>query len=133
MKNTTVPENVDQYIAEFPGQVRQILQSVRKAVKASAPEAEETIKYGIPTYVLHGNLVHFGAYSKHLALYPAPKKSEALSEKIAPFLSGQSTLKFPLEKPIPVTLIKQIVKYMVAERMKKFQLAGGGKRPARRA
>ena len=132
MKSKTIAPDVDAYIAEFPPDIQEVLQSIRKAVRASAPEAEEIIKYGIPTYVLHGNLVHFGGFSKHIALYPAPKKDETLREKIEPFLSGQSTLKFPLGKRIPLALIKQIVKYLVAERNQKLQLTGNATRRARR-
>ena len=132
MKSKTIAPDVDAYIAEFPHDIQEVLQSIRKAVRASAPEAEETIKYGIPTYVLHGNLVHFGGFSKHIALYPAPKKDEALREKIEPFLSGQSTLKFPLGKTIPIALIKQIVKYLVAEKKQKLQLTGNAPRRAKR-
>jgi uncharacterized protein YdhG (YjbR/CyaY superfamily) len=117
-------ENVDQYIAGFAPDLSKRLQELRTTILKTAPQAEETIKYGIPTYVLHGNLVHFGGFKSHIALYPAPKKSIELQKSIAPYLSGQSTLKFPIDKPLPVSLIKKIVKYLVMQNTLKAQLKG---------
>ena len=120
MKKTT-PEDVDQYIAGFPAEIQAVLQSVRKVIRSTAPAAREVIKYGIPTYVLNGNFVHFGGFSKHIAIYPAPRKSESLREKIAPYLSGQSTLKFALDQRLPLALIREIVRYLAEENMKKLK------------
>lgn len=121
MIKKNIPEDVEQYIAEFPEEVQSVLESIREAIRSSAPDAQEIIKYGIPTYVLNGNFVHFGGFSKHIAIYPAPQKSELLRDKIAPFLSGQSTLKFPLDKRVPLALIRQIVKYLADENRKKLK------------
>ena len=118
MKKTEF-ENVDQYIGQFSPEIRAVLQEIRDEILTVVPSAEEIIRYGIPTYVLNGNFVHFGAFSKHISLYPAPKRDSTLVQKIAPFLSGQSTLKFPIGKPLPIALIRQIVQSLAKENMKK--------------
>jgi uncharacterized protein YdhG (YjbR/CyaY superfamily) len=115
MKSNT-PDSVDQYISGFPEDIRKLLIQVRTTVQKAAPEAEETIKYGIPTYVLDGNLVHFGGFAKHLAFYPVPR-DKTMREKLKPYLSGKSTLKFPLDKPVPMALIREIVRSLVQQRM----------------
>lgn len=117
---STVAENIDAYIAGFPQEVQTALEQVRAAVKKAAPEATETIKYAMPTFMLNGNLVHFAAYKKHIGLYPAPTGDEAFDKMLAPYqTSGKGTVQFPLDEPMPVALIGKIVQYQVKRNMEK--------------
>lgn len=111
----TAPATIDEYIAQFPDDVQVILQKIRSTIHAVAPDAEEAIKYQIPTFVLNGNLVHFGGFRHHVGLYPTPRGIEAFREELAAYEGGKGTVKFPLDKPIPYDLIRRIVEYRVAQ------------------
>lgn len=111
--------NIDEYIADFPAEVQEILETVRATIQKAAPEATEAIKYAIPTFILNGNLVHFAGFKNHIGLYPAPSGIEAFEKEVAPYHTGKGTLQFPLDKPIPLKLISKIVKYRVEESKKK--------------
>ncbi|OZI09556.1 hypothetical protein BWI93_03590 [Siphonobacter sp. BAB-5385] len=113
-----VPASVDEYIAGFPDDVQAILQRIRAVVKKAAPEAEETIKYAIPTFTLHGNLVHFAAYKHHIGFYPVPSKSTFEAE-LAPYRKAKGTAQFPLTQPIPYALIEKIVDFRMQEKRAK--------------
>ena len=109
--------DIDQYISQFPAHIRLILEQIRDVVRHVVPKAEEAIKYDIPTYVLDGkNLVHFAAYKNHIGLYPAPAAKD-LKEKIKPYLSGRSTLKFPLNAPVPLDVIGKVVEALLKQRV----------------
>lgn len=110
---------IDDYIAGFPPDVRQILQELRGTIRAAAPQAEETINYGIPTYKLNGNLVHFAAYKRHIGFYPTPSGVEAFSEQLAPYAVSKGVVKFPLGEPLPQELIQEIVAFRVGEQSRK--------------
>lgn len=112
MTNQTA-KNMDDYIAGFPSDVQKILQKIRMTIKKAAPGAEETIKYGIPTFTLKGNLIHFAAYKNHIGLYPAPRGVEEFRNALARYQAGKGTLRFPLDEPIPYDLISRIVKHRV--------------------
>jgi uncharacterized protein YdhG (YjbR/CyaY superfamily) len=118
------PRNIDEYIASFPKDVQAILEKIRQAIREAAPEAEETINYQMPTFILKGNLVHFAAYQKHIGLYPAPSGVEEFIAELSAYESGKGTLKFPLDKPMPYDLISRIVKMRVKENMKKAAAKG---------
>lgn len=107
---------IDEFIASFPKNVRIVLEELRRVIKESAPEAEETISYGIPTFDLNGkHLVHFSAYKSHVGFYPTSSGIEALKKELSPFKTGRGTVQFPLDKPIPFDLVKRIVKFRVKE------------------
>lgn len=106
---------VDEYIAGFPPEVREILKAVRAAVRQAAPEAQETIKYQMPTYVLNGNLVSFGAYKHHIGLYPTSAAMDPFADELAPYLAAKSSLRFPLDQPMPLELIAKVVRARVEE------------------
>jgi uncharacterized protein YdhG (YjbR/CyaY superfamily) len=110
---------IDDYIATFPAEVQAILQRIRATIREAAPEAEEAIKYGIPTFTLHGNLVHFGGYKSHVGFYPAPSGIEAFQDDLARYQSGRGTLRFPLDEPIPYQLITRVVRFRIAENQAK--------------
>lgn len=113
------PDPVDNYIAAFPADVQPILRQIRAIIRAAAPEAEETIKYNMPAYVLDGFLVSFAAYKKHIGLYPAPSGDEAFNARLAPYRAERSTVRLPLNQPIPYDLIAEIVSLRVAEHRKR--------------
>src|SRR5690348_11633341 len=103
MKTVTT---IDAYIADYPKEVQTILQKMRKTIHEAAPEATEAIAYGLATFKLNGNLVHFGGFKNHIGFYPAPKGIEAFKEETAKYAGGKETLQFPLDKPIPYDLVK---------------------------
>jgi uncharacterized protein YdhG (YjbR/CyaY superfamily) len=117
--NQATPKTIDAYIANFPKDVQQILQKMRATIKKAAPDAEETIKYGIPTFTLNGNLVHFGGYKEHIGFYPAPAGIAEFKNDLAPYVAGMGTIRFPLDHPIPFALITRIVKFRVKKNLAK--------------
>jgi uncharacterized protein YdhG (YjbR/CyaY superfamily) len=96
-----------------------VLKQLRAVIKAAAPQAGETINYAIPTFTLNGNLVHFAAFAKHIGFYPAPSGIAAFKKELAAYEGAKGSVKFPLEKPLPLKLVTRIVKFRVAEQMKK--------------
>jgi uncharacterized protein YdhG (YjbR/CyaY superfamily) len=118
-KGKPVSKNIDEYIADFPKDVQKLLQQLRSTIKKAAPNAEEKIAYGIPTFTLNGNLVHFGAYKTHIGFYPAPSGLEAFEKELAPYVTGKGTAQFPLDKPLPLDLITEIVKFRVMKNLEK--------------
>lgn len=114
--------SVEAYISSFPEEVQTILQEIRAVIKAAAPEAKEKISYGIPTFTLNGNLVHFGAYKNHIGFYPAPSGIEAFKEDLSVYVGAKGTVRFPLDKPIPYGLISRIVAFRVEENLQKGKI-----------
>jgi len=109
------PKNVDDYILQFPPELKAILEEVRAVIRASAPEAAERMAYGMPTYTLKRNLIHFAAFKSHLGLYPTPSGVTAFAEELAPYARGKGSIRFPLDRPLPLDLIRRITLYRVAE------------------
>ena len=118
MKKTT-SSNIDEYIESFAGNIQKLLKQMRATIHKAAPEADETMSYGIPTFKLNGNLVHFAAFKNHIGFYPAPSGIEAFKKEVAPYEAGKGSLQFPLEKPLPLQLVTKIVKYRIQENMQK--------------
>ena len=112
----TKPMTIDGYIAAFPPEVQRVLEKIRLTIREAAPDAEETISYGIPTFVLHGPLVYFGAFKKHIGFYP-PVRDEKLRREASLYAGEKGNLQFPLDKPIPFALISRIVKARVKENL----------------
>jgi uncharacterized protein YdhG (YjbR/CyaY superfamily) len=108
---TTAVGNIDEYISGFPKDIQNILKEIRSTIRKAVPEAEETIKYAMPTFTLNGNLVHFGAYKKHIGFYPVPRGDEAFKKELTAFEGDKSTARFPLDRPMPLDLITRIVKF----------------------
>ena len=122
--------SIDEYIATFPADIQKLLQEVRTTIKAAAPEAEEKISYQMPTFFLNGNLVHFAAFKNHIGFYPAPTGMEAFAQDLAQYKGAKGSVQFPLNKPMPLDLITRIVKYRVAENLKKAGMKAGKKKLA---
>jgi uncharacterized protein YdhG (YjbR/CyaY superfamily) len=120
MKSGKVSFNtIDEYIAAFPEEIQKILEELRATIKAAAPEAEEKISYQMPTFALKGNLVHFAAFKNHIGLYPTPSGTETFKRELSIYQGAKGSIKFPIEKPLPLKLISEIVKFRVAENLKK--------------
>jgi uncharacterized protein YdhG (YjbR/CyaY superfamily) len=111
------PKDIDDYIAGFPAHVRQILEKIRATIKKAAPAAEETISYRMPTFTLHGNLVHFAAFTSHIGFFPPTKGDAALEERASRYAGPKRNLRFPLDEPIPYALIGKIVKLRVKQNL----------------
>ena len=107
--------SIDDYITGFPGDVQEVLKKVRSIIKATAPDAEETISYQIPTFKLNGNLVHFAAFKNHIGFYPTPSGIEAFKRELSPYETAKGSVKFPLNKPIPYDLVRRVVEFRVKE------------------
>ncbi len=116
---------IDEYIAAFPPEVQQKLQAIRETIKAAAPDATEKISYQMPTFYLHGNLVHFAAYKNHIGFYPAPQGIEAFQAELAVYKGAKGSVQFPLDQPLPLDLVRRIVEYRVAQN----QQAAAAKKP----
>jgi uncharacterized protein YdhG (YjbR/CyaY superfamily) len=116
-------KDIDEYIHSFPPDVQKILEQLRKIIHENAPDAEETISYGMPTFKLNGNLVHFAALEHHIGFYPTPSGIEAFEKELAPYKHAKGSVQFPLDKPIPYDLVKRIVQFRVKE-----SLEGGKKK-----
>jgi uncharacterized protein YdhG (YjbR/CyaY superfamily) len=121
MKSSEVRfHSMDEYIATFPKDVQKILEEVRGTINAAAPEAEEKISYGIPTFTLNGKyLIYFAGWKNHISIYPVPRGSEAFNQQVSKYIEGKGTLKFPMNKRLPLKLISRIVKCRVAENLKR--------------
>jgi uncharacterized protein YdhG (YjbR/CyaY superfamily) len=106
---------IDEYIRSFPAPTRKILNGLRAVMRKAAPHASEKISYGIPTLFQNGNLVHYAAYAKHIGLYGAPHAPKAFARRLEKYRTGKGTLQFPIDQPIPLELVRQIVERRVEE------------------
>lgn len=121
------PGNVQEYIAGFPRDVQKILQQIRTAIREAAPDAEETIKYQVPTFVLNENLVHFAAFKNHVGFYPTPSGIQRFKDELSSFKSAKGSVQFPLAEPMPLSLIRKIVKFRIAEVQTKYAVKRKGR------
>jgi uncharacterized protein YdhG (YjbR/CyaY superfamily) len=112
----TAAASVDEYIAGFPPEVREILEQTRTTIRNAAPDAEEAISYQIPAYRLNGSpVVYFAGFRKHVGVYPAPVGNPEFEGNLSAYAAGKGTVRFPLDKPIPFDLITEIVKFRIEE------------------
>ena len=112
-------QTIDEYIATFPQNVQDILEELRHTIRDSAPKAEETISYQMPTFKLNGNLVHFAAYKNHIGFYPTPSAIKEFEKELSQYELIKGTVKFPINQPIQFDLIKRIVEFRVKENLDK--------------
>jgi uncharacterized protein YdhG (YjbR/CyaY superfamily) len=108
---------VDAYIASFPKDVQTVLGKIRATIKHALPEATERISYNIPTYRLERDVVHFGAFKRHIGVYP-PVRDPKLAARLAKYRGEKGNLQFPLDRPIPYALIGEIAKSLAKPRAK---------------
>src|SRR5688572_16290717 len=102
--------SIDQYIKSCPKETQKALQELRQIIRKTIPKAEETISYNIPTYKMNGKyVVYFAGFPKHVSIYPLIRIDAAFEKQIAKYKFGKSTMKFPIDKPLPVAVIKKAV------------------------
>jgi len=104
-------KTIDEYISSFPQSTQLFLNNIKKTIKEVVPEALETISYGMPTFKLKKNLIHFAAYKHHIGIYPTPSGVEVFKKELKEYKTSKGAIQFPLNKPIPLDLIRRIVKY----------------------
>lgn len=109
------PASVDDYISRYSTEVQAILRQIRRVVRAAAPDAREIISYQMPAYRGNGILIYFAAFKKHIGLYPPVRGDAKLAAAIAPYAGEKGNLQFPLDKPIPLDLIREIVVFRVRQ------------------
>jgi len=116
---TTGFQSVDEYVASFPKETKEALEEVRAIIKSIAPDAIENISYQIAAFRVNGkNFVSIAGWKEHISIYPIPAGSESFNKQIAKYTSGRGTLKFPLDKPLPLKLIETAIKYKLADHLK---------------
>lgn len=126
------PTTIDEYIATFPRDVQQVLKKIRTAIKETAPDAQEAIRYRIPTFVLNGNLVHFAAFKNHIGFYPTPSAIARFKNELSSYKGAKGSVQFPLNEPMPMPLIKKIVRFRVGEARAKAVASTVRRRPSSR-
>ncbi|UII23997.1 iron chaperone [Fulvivirga ligni] len=120
-KMNASPKNIDEYISICPEEVQKKLQQIREKILSVVPEAEEAMKYAIPTFVYHGNLVHFVAYKNHIGFYPAPSGIRHFSKEFSDYNTSKGAVQFPIDRPVPLQLIGKVVKFRKLENEKKLK------------
>lgn len=108
-------KSVDEYIVQYPDEVKTLLEQMRITIKNAVPEAVEAISYGMPTFKLEGNLVHFAAHSHHIGFYPAPSGILAFKEELKAYKSAKGSVQFPFDRPLPLDLVKQMCEFRAEE------------------
>ena len=127
--NNTGFGSMDEYIATFPEETQKILEEIRALIKSMAPDAREKISYQIAAFELNGkNLIHFAGWKKHISLYPIPSGTDAFNKEVSKYADGKGTVKFPLDKPMPMKLIGRIVKFRMADNLKNARAISGEKK-----
>lgn len=114
--------SIDAYIAAFPPRVQGLLNQLRAAIHAAAPQAQEKISYAMPTFYLYGNLVHFAAYKNHIGFYPTPSGMQQFKDELSGYHTSKGAVQFPIDQPLPLALISKIVEFRVSENTAKARL-----------
>ena len=120
-ENKVTYKTIDEYILQFSPEIQEILETLRKVIKESAPYAEEKISYQMPTFVLHGNLVHFAAYKNHIGFYPTPSGINEFKDELSEYKGAKGSVQFPIDKLLPYELISRIVEFRVDENIRKAE------------
>ena len=111
--------NIDEYIAGFPEHIQEILEKLRDTIRKAAPGAEEVMSYQMPAFKFHGMLVYFAMHKNHIGFYPTPSGIEAFKKELSAYEGAKGSIKFPIDKPLPLGLITKIVKFRVKENLEK--------------
>ncbi len=111
--------NTDEYIAMFPADIQAMLQKLRSAIKKAAPGAEEVISYKMPAFKLNGMLVWFAAYKEHIGFYPTASPIKVFKKQLSAYKTSKGAIQFPIDKPIPLALVKDIVKFRLSENLER--------------
>jgi uncharacterized protein YdhG (YjbR/CyaY superfamily) len=110
-------QTIDEYIEQYPEDIQKILHKIRSVIKEAAPDASEKISYQMPTFYLHGNLVHFAAFKTHIGFYPVPSGIEKFQDELSKYKGGKGSVQFPLDQAIPYDLIRRITLFRVKENL----------------
>ncbi|MDR0486316.1 MAG: DUF1801 domain-containing protein [Elusimicrobiota bacterium] len=125
MKSQTLKKRqiktIDEYIETFEPKIQKTLKEIRKFIKKEAPQASEKISFGLPSFYLNGNLLHFAAFKNHYGFFPSPSGIYAFEKELIPYRAGKGSLHFPLDQPIPWAIIKKITQFRVKENLDKAQ------------
>ena len=113
------PKNIEEYIASFPKAIQELLEQFKAIIKKAAPQAEEVISYGMPAFKMNGMLVYFAAHTKHIGFYPVSSAITVFKKELTVYQWSKGTIRFPLDKPLPIRLITKIVKFRVTENLQK--------------
>lgn len=113
--HAATPETIDAYIAQFPPDIQARLEQVRATIRKAAPQAVETISYGMPAFKQHRVLVYFAAYAKHIGFYPTGSGIAAFQKEISAFKNSKGAVQFPHDRPLPLALIRRMVQYRVKD------------------
>ena len=111
--------DIDEYVALFPEEMRSILEELRGVIIEAAAEVEEAISYQMPTFKLNGNLVHFAAFKHHIGFYPGASGIANFEEELSPYAHAKGSIQFPIDGPIPLDLVRKIVVFRVKENRSK--------------
>jgi uncharacterized protein YdhG (YjbR/CyaY superfamily) len=114
-------KTIDEYIESFEPKIQKTLKEIRNFIKNEVPEATEKISYGMPTFYLNGNLIHFAAFKDHYSFFPSPSGIIAFEKELAQYRTGKGTLKFSIDKPIPWDIIQQVIQFRVKENLSKIK------------
>jgi len=118
--NPNTPTTIDEYISGFPVDIQLILNQVRSTIKQVAPNAEESIGYGMPAYKTHGKpLVYFAGFKNHIGFYATPTGHAEFAKELSKYKQGKGSVQFPIDQPMPLELIAQIVEFRVIENQEK--------------
>ncbi len=121
------PASVDEYNQSFPEEIQALLQEVRQTIRSAAPQAEEGISYQMPAFKLNGILVYYAAFKDHISLFPTASGIEAFKDELAGYQTSKGTIQFPLDKPLPLDLIRRIVQFRVKESLERSSQKHGRK------
>lgn len=110
-------KTIDAYINSFPGDVQELLHKMRATIHKAAPKAVEAVKYGIPTFVLNGNLVHFGGFKNHIGFFPGASGVKNFQKELKKYKTSKGTIQFQLDEPIPYALVAKITKFRIKENL----------------
>ena len=132
MDNNATPATIDEYIAQFSQEIQAVLQQTRSVIRAAAPDAQEKISWGMPTYALHGNVIHFAAQKNHLGIYPGLSGMERFAPEFTGYKTSKGAVQFPYAKPIPFDLIGRIAAFRVQENRDEAQAKADAKAAAKK-
>lgn len=121
---TAAPTTIDEYIAGYPPEVQKVLHELRDFIRSLVPMAREKIGYGVPTYTLYGNLVHFGGFKSHIGFFPGSEAVEKFKDELTEYVTSKGTIQFPLTKPLPYDLIRRIVEFCIEKNTAKAASKG---------
>ena len=115
----TNTDDIDKYITGFPRNIQKLLMQLRAIIRKAAPNAEEVISYGMPAFKQNGNLVYFAAWKNHIGFYAMPSGNIAFKKELSAYEGAKGSVKFPIDKPLPLTLITKIVRFRVKENLER--------------